>query len=644
MATRQKQRNATAAETATRFSDYDVYLMREGNHFALFDKLGSHPMTVGDIAGTFFAVWAPNAERVSVVGEFNGWKPDTDALEPLGDSGVWQGFIPHVGVGALYKYRIASRHHAYAVEKADPFALRYEVPPRTASAVHELQYEWRDQEWMRNRAAHNRLNSPWSVYEVHLGSWRRAEGNRFLNYRELAVELVHYVKEMGFTHVELMPVTEHPFYGSWGYQSTGYFAATSRYGQPEDLMYLVDVLHASGIGVVLDWVPSHFPSDEHALGYFDGTHLYEHADPRKGFHPEWKSCIFNYGRHEVKSFLISSAIFWLRRYHIDALRVDGVASMLYLDYAREHGQWIPNEHGGKENLEAIAFLRTLNEQTYGQFPDTQTIAEESTAWPMVSRPTSMGGLGFGMKWNMGWMHDTLDYMSKDPIHRKYHQNELTFSLIYAFTENYVLPLSHDEVVHGKGSLIARMPGDDWQKFANLRLLLGHMYGHPGKKMLFMGGEFAQWREWTHEQSLDWHLLEQAPHRGVQQWLRDLNRFYREEPALYEVDTDPAGFEWIDNNDREQSVISFLRRDGGGHRLILVVGNFTPTPHQRYRVGVPHEGQWREVLNSDATSYGGSGVGNPATIAAEPVPAHGRPFSLALTLPPLATIFLQPVEN
>ena len=625
---------------ASRFTEYDLFLFREGNHYQLYEKLGAHPTVQDGVAGTQFAVWAPNANRVSVIGDFNDWNGDAAPLRSLGESGIWEGFVPNVMPGALYKYRVVSNERGYTVEKADPFAFRCELPPRTASIVHELDFVWGDGDWWQRRREANKLAQPWSVYEVHIGSWRRGDGDRFLTYRELAHDLVAYVQEMGFTHVELMPVAEYPFYGSWGYQATGYFAPTSRFGTPEDFMALVDALHRAGIGVILDWVPSHFPTDEFALNYFDGTHLFEHADSRKGFHPEWKSSIFNYGRNEVKAFLVSSALFWVRKYHIDALRVDGVASMLYLDYARNDGEWIPNEHGGKENLEAIHFLRTLNETIYKNDPDAQTIAEESTAWPMVSRPTYMGGLGFGMKWNMGWMHDTLKYFAKDPIHRKYHHNELTFSMIYAYTENYMLPLSHDEVVHGKGSLISRMPGDDWQKFANLRLLLGYMYAHPGKKMLFMGGEFGQWQEWRHDHSLDWHLLEGAPHAGMQRWVRELNHLYRATPALYELDFEPGGFEWIDNNDREQSVLSFLRKDRTGAQQILCVANFTPTPRFAYRVGVPRAGTWYELMNGDAAEYGGSGMGNGGSVVAEPVPMHGRGYSLSLTLPPLAIVMLR----
>jgi 1,4-alpha-glucan branching enzyme len=632
----------SAARTSL-LSDYDVYLIRQGSHTRLFEKFGAHLTQRDGVAGTHFAVWAPNAERVSVVGDFNGWMPREHPLAVRGDeSGIWEGFVPGLGAGAVYKYHIESRHLGYRVDKADPFAFAAELPPRTASVVHVLDYEWGDGEWMANRRARNALNAPTSIYEVHPGSWRRKPGehNRSLSYRELAHELSAYVKDMGFTHVELLPVMEHPFYGSWGYQTTGYFAPTSRYGVPQDFMYFVDVMHRNGIGVILDWVPSHFPTDQHGLAYFDGTHLYEHADPKKGYHPEWSSSIFNYGRHEVRSFLLSSALFWLEKYHIDGLRVDAVASMLYLDYARKDGEWIPNEYGGKEDLEAIQFLRMLNEAVYRDHPDTQTIAEESTAWPMVSRPTYVGGLGFGKKWNMGWMHDTLFYFSREPVHRKYHHDQLTFSIWYAFHENFVLPLSHDEVVHGKGSIMGRMPGDDWQKFANLRALYGYMWAHPGKKLLFMGGEFGQWREWNHDESLDWHLLQYAPHAGAQLWLKDLNRVYRETPALYRRDFDNAGFEWVDVHDWESSIVSFLRRDPESGDVVLVVCNLTPVPRENYRVGVPRGGWWRELLNSDAREYGGSGMGNSGGVDASFLPAHGRDFSLRITLPPLAVVFLR----
>ncbi|BAV33692.1 glycogen branching protein [Sulfuricaulis limicola] len=637
------QETRHAPKGASLFTEHDIYLFKEGRHFRLYDKFGAHAQTVEGVAGVYFAVWAPNASRVAVVGDFNAWRPEAHPLLPRqDDSGIWEGFVPGVSRGARYKYHLVSRHGNYQVEKTDPFALHTEIPPRTASVVWELDYRWDDQAWMQERGRANALNAPMSVYEAHLGSWRRVpeEGNRPLSYREHASQLADYVRDMGFTHVELMPVTEHPFYGSWGYQTTGYFAPTARYGTPQDFMHLVDRLHRNGVGVILDWVPSHFPTDEHGLVYFDGTWLFEHADPKRGYHPEWSSSIFNYGRHEVRSILISSALFWLDKYHIDGLRVDAVASMLYLDYAREAGEWIPNEHGGKEDIEAVQFLRDLNEAVYRDHPDTQTIAEESTAWPMVSRPTWLGGLGFGMKWNMGWMHDTLNYFSRDPVYRKFHHDQLTFSIWYAFHENFVLPFSHDEVVHGKGSLLSRMPGDDWQKFANLRLLFGYMYGHPGKKLLFMGCEFGQWREWNHDQSLDWHLLEHAPHRGIQSWVRDLNQLYRREPALHARDFDRQGFEWADLHDWEHSIISFCRRGENPDDLMLVVCNFTPVPQVNYRVGVPRGGCWTEALNSDATVYGGSGLGNLGGVEAAPVPAHGRDYSLALTLPPLATLYLR----
>ncbi len=616
----------------------DVHLFNEGSHFRLYEKLGSH---LGP-EGTRFAVWAPDAESVSVVGDFNGWESGRHLLAPVSSSGIWQGVVPGAGKGMRYKYHVRSRHEGHRADKADPFAWRHEVPPRTASVVWDLDYEWGDGEWMRTRRARNALDAPISIYEIHLGSWRRVpnEMNRPLTYREIAPHLVEHVRRCGFTHVEFLPVMEHPFYGSWGYQTTGYFAPTSRFGTPQDLMGLIDALHRNGIGVILDWVPSHFPTDAHGPGYFDGSHLYEHADPQVGFHPDWNSFIFNYGRHEVRSFLISSAVFWLDKFHADGLRVDAVASMLYRDYSRRAGEWIPNEFGGRENLEAIGLLRRLNEEVYRSFPDVQTIAEESTAWPMVSRPTYLGGLGFGLKWDMGWMHDTLDYVRHDPVHRKYHHNRLTFRMLYAFTENFALPLSHDEVVHGKGSLLERMPGDAWRKFANLRLLYGAQFAQPGKKLLFMGGEFAQGREWNHDQSLDWHLLESPAHAGVMRWVGDLNRLYRGEPALHQLDSDPAGFEWIDCHDADQSVLSLLRRARGGVP-VAVVCNFTPVPRAAYRVGVPCGGGWRELLNSDAGPYGGSGMGNQGRVQAATVPIHGRPYSLSLTLPPLSALFLKP---
>ena len=625
-------------------SNDDLFLFNEGSHYRLYEKLGAHPLTVDGVEGTYFAVWAPNAKQVSIMGEFNGWDESSHPLRPKGQSGIWEGFIPDVAKGTIYKYYLVSHHRGYSVEKADPFAFYNETPPKTASIVWDLNYSWGDQAWMEKRRTHNALDAPISIYEVHLGSWQRVpeEENRHLSYRELAPRLAEYLKQLGFTHVEFLPVMEHPFYGSWGYQGTGYFAPTSRYGTPEDFMYLVDYLHRHDIGIILDWVPSHFPNDEHGLGYFDGTHLYEHGDPKQGIHPDWNSFIFNYGRQEVRSFLCSSALFWLDKYHVDGLRIDAVASMLYLDYGRKEGEWIPNQYGGRENLEAIAFLRRLNEAIYQEKPDVQTIAEESTAWPMVSRPTYVGGLGFGLKWDMGWMHDTLEYMTKDPIYRKYHHNNLTFRLIYAFFENFVLPLSHDEVTHGKGSLIGKMPGDDWQKFANLRLLLGYMYAQPGKKLLFMGGEFGQWREWVHDESLEWHLLQYSPHSGLQQWVSDLNHVYRSQPALYQVDFDSAGFEWVDCNDVEHSVVSIIRKGRSRDDVIAVVCNFTPVTHFNYRIGVPQPGFWRELLNSDAREYGGSGQGNLGGVEAAPIPFpfHGRSYSLTITLPPLAAVFFK----
>jgi len=621
-------------------TEQDIYLFREGTHFRAYDKLGAHL----DSKGTHFAVWAPNALSVSVVGDFNGWSPDAHPLAVRDDgSGIWFGFVPGIGAGTLYKYQIVSRENGFRVQKSDPFAFYAEVAPKTASIVWDLAYEWGDTDWMQNRRARaNALDAPWSIYELHIGSWRRVseDGNRSLSYREIAHQLGDYAVDMGFTHVELMPVMEHPFFGSWGYQITGYFAPSSRFGTPQDFKYLVDHLHQRGISVILDWVPSHFPTDEHGLAFFDGTHLYEHADPRQGFHPEWNSSIFNYGRAEVRNFLASNALFWLHEYHIDALRVDAVASMLYLDYGRKHGEWIPNRFGGNENLEAVSFLKDLNEAVYRDDPHTQTIAEESTSWPQVSRPKYLGGLGFGMKWNMGWMHDTLKYFQTDPIHRKYHHNQLTFSIWYAFTENFVLPLSHDEVVHGKGSLIGKMSGDDWQQFASLKLLLGYMWGHPGKKLLFMGGEFGQRREWQHDEQLEWYVLQYPGHAGVHSWVRDLNNFYRNTPALFSRDFNNDGFEWVDANDTQASTLSFLRKSGDG-QWVLVVCNFTPIIRENYQVGVPRGGLWLERLNSDAPYYGGSGVGNFGGVHAAPLPAHGRYHSLSLRLPPLGVVFLTP---
>ncbi|MHB8834222.1 MAG: 1,4-alpha-glucan branching protein GlgB [Candidatus Methylomirabilia bacterium] len=626
----------------TLLTDQDIYLFREGSHTRLADKLGSHPMTIDGVAGTLFAVWAPNAATVAVIGDFNEWDGAAHPLAPrLDGSGIWEGFVPGIGHGSLYKYHIVSRVGGYAVDKGDPFAFTWELSHRTGSSsvIWDPAYAWEDRAWLERRGRVNSPDAPMTVYEMHLGSWRRVpeEGNRALTYREMAEQLPAYLLEAGFTHVEFMPVMEHPFFGSWGYQVTGYFAPTSRYGTPEDFMFLVDCLHRAGIGVILDWVPSHFPSDEHGLSFFDGTHLFEHEDPRQGYHPDWNSYIFNYGRHEVRSFLLSSALFWVERYHADGLRIDAVASLLYLNYARKDGEWIPNEHGGRENLAAIVFLRKLNEEVSRAFPEVSVIAEESTDWPMVSRPTSVGGLGFAMKWNMGWMHDTLAYFAQDPIHRKYHQGQLTFSIWYAFSENFQLSLSHDEVVHGKGSLMGKMPGDDWQKFANMRLLLGYLYTHPGKKLLFMGAELGQRREWNHETSLDWDLLAYPPHAGLHRWLQHLNILYRGERALHERDFDAAGFEWVDFSDTENSVICFLRRGEDPREEVLVVLNFTPVPRPNYRVGVPAAGLWKELLNSDAPEYGGSGQGNFGGVEAVPVPCHGRYHSLVLTLPPLGVV-------
>jgi 1,4-alpha-glucan branching enzyme len=624
----------------TRLAEGDFYLFNEGSHFALYDKLGAHAAVVDGVAGVFFAVWAPNAERVYVMGDFNGWNRTSHPLHSRAQSGIWEGFVAGLGRGAIYKYLIHSRHARYEVEKADPFAFHAETPPRTGSVVWDLDYTWGDQEWMAQRRARSALDAPVSIYEVHLGSWQRGENNRFLTYREIAPRLAEHVRKLGFTHVELLPIMEHPFYGSWGYQTTGYFAPTSRFGTPQDFMYLVDYLHQQGIGVILDWVPSHFPADQHGLAFFDGTHLFEHADLRQGFHPDWSSYIFNYGRNEVRSFLISSGLFWLEKYHADGLRVDAVASMLYLDYSRKAGEWIPNEYGGRENLHALTFLRRLNEEVYRRVPDVQTAAEESTAWPMVSRPTYLGGLGFGWKWDMGWMHDTLHYLARDPVHRRFHHNQLTFRMMYAFSENYVLALSHDEVVHGKGSLLSKMPGDDWQKFANLRVLLGYMTAQPGKKLLFMGGEFGQWREWNHDTSLEWSHLDWDVHRGVLRWTSDLNAMYRAEPALHALDHSPHGFRWIDASDSDQSALCFLRLGPGGEP-ILAAFNFTPVPRLGYRVGVPQAGRWRELLNSDAPIYGGSGMGNLGGVETRHEPMHGQPQSLEITLPPLAVLFFKP---
>jgi 1,4-alpha-glucan branching enzyme len=616
-------------------SSDDVFLFNEGTHIRLYEKLGAH--LAND--GVRFAVWAPNARSVGVMGDFNGWNRSSHALSPVQSSGIWEGFVPNLGPGDVYKYAIESQS-GYKVEKADPFGFGHEVPPKTASVVTDLSYAWRDAAWMSTRKKKSDLDAPISIYECHFGSFRRHGDGRPLSYREIAPYLIEHVREHGYTHIEFLPLMEHPFHGSWGYQVTGYFAPTSRYGSPTDLMWLIDELHANDIGVILDWVPAHFPTDEHGLGYFDGTHLFEHADPRKGFHPDWNTFIFNYDRHEVRSFLLSSAIFWLDRYHADGLRVDGVASMLYLDYSRKAGEWIPNEYGGRENLGALRFLRAMNEVVYGNYPGVQTYAEESTAWPMVSRPTSLGGLGFGYKWDMGWMHDTLHYMQHEPVHRKWHHGELTFRAIYMHHENYVLPLSHDEVVHGKRSLLDKMPGDEWQKRANLRLLYSYMWATPGKKLLFMGGDLGQWEEWNHESSVAWHRLEEAGGRSIASVVRDLNRLYRHEPALHERDYDGGGFEWIVGNDGENSVIAFTRYDAR-NRPLLAVCNFTPVVRHNYRVGVKLAGVWREVFNSDAAEYGGSGVGNAGRVEATPVAYHGKPLSLNLTLPPLGAIYFVP---
>ena len=625
-------------------TEHDTYLFKEGSHFKLYEKFGAHMMVVDGQSGVHFALWAPNAKNVSVVGNFNQWQRNTHPLKQRADSsGIWEGFIPGLSKGEVYKYFIDSSVGSYRVEKQDPFAFYNEVAPHFGSIVWDLDYQWQDAQWMKDRHHNNSLDAPFSIYEMHIGSWKRVpeEKNRPLTYRELALELPVYLKEMGYTHVELLPIMEYPFYGSWGYQTLGYFSPTSRFGTPQDFMYLVDCLHQHGIGVILDWVPSHFPTDEHGLVYFDGTHLYEHADRRKGYHPDWKSAIFNYGRNEVKEFLISSAMFWMEKFHADGLRVDAVASMLYLDYSRGN-DWIPNEYGGRENLDAIYFLRRLNEAIYENFPDTQMIAEESTAWGGVSRPTKTGGLGFGMKWNMGWMHDTLVYMSKAPIYRKYHHNELTFSFLYAYSENFMLSLSHDEVTHGKGALVGKMPGDQWQQMANLRLLFGYMFAHPGKKLHFMGDEFAQWAEWKFEHSIEWHLLQYPPHQGIHQLIKDLNHLYRRETALFERDFSPEGFEFIDFSDYQNSIISFLRKSADQQSLILAVCNFTPQTWKSYRIGVPADGHWEEIFNSDAKVYGGSNQGNGGGLEADPVSFHGKPFSLSLTIPPLGVLFFKKV--
>jgi 1,4-alpha-glucan branching enzyme len=621
-------------------TEFDLHLIAEGKHYRTYEKLGAHATEHDGQRGTRFAVWAPNARAVSVIGDFNGWDDTRHPMMLRPQAGVWECFVPGIGNGALYKYRIVSNYQGYRVDKADPYGFASEIRPQTASKVWDLSgYAWGDAEWLGARGSGDPRAKPIAIYEVHLGSWMRVpeEGNRWLTYREVAPKLAQYVHDMGYTHVEFLPLCEHPFDGSWGYQTVGYFAATSRFGTPQDLMFLIDTLHQHGIGVIVDWVPAHFPRDEHGLAYFDGTHLYEHADPRKGEHRDWGTLIFNYGRVEVSNFLLSNALFWLDRYHIDGLRVDAVASLLYLDYSREPGDWVPNEYGGRENLDAVTFVRRFNELVYGEYPGVLSIAEESTSWAAVSRPTYVGGLGFGFKWDMGWMNDTLAYISRDPVHRKFHHQDLTFRMLYAFTENFMLPLSHDEVVHGKGALLAKMPGDDWQKFANLRALLGYMYTQPGKKLLFMGADLGQWAEWNHDRSVEWHLLEFAPHRGLQRWVRDLNTLYRGEAALHRLDCEPSGFEWIDCHDADGSTLSYVRRGHPSDGVVTVACNFTPVPRQQYRIGVSNGGYWRELLNSDAEIYGGGGLGNAGGVMSEATPTHGRPFTLTVTLPPLAIV-------
>jgi 1,4-alpha-glucan branching enzyme len=622
-------------------TDYDLHLLGEGRHWRSYEKLGAHLHVADGVSGVRFAVWAPNAEAVSLVGDFNGWDGARHPMQKRIPSGIWELFVPGIGAGTLYKYRVQAADGAS--DRSDPYGFAAEVPPRTASKVIDLSaHAWRDGDWMAARAARDPLAAPLSIYELHLGSWRRPghDRNAWLTYADLERELVPYCLEMGFTHVEFLPPTEHPLSASWGYQTIGLFAATSRFGTPADLMSLVDALHRAGIGVIIDWVPAHFPRDGHGLRRFDGTALYEHEDPRKGEHPDWGTLIFNYGRNEVSNYLVSSALFWLDRYHVDGLRVDAVASMLYLDYSRKDGEWVPNQHGGRENLEAIDFLKTFNEQVHAHHPGVLTIAEESTAWPGVSRPTYVGGLGFSLKWNMGWMNDTLRYVRHDPVHRKYHHDELTFSLIYAFHENFVLPLSHDEVVHGKGALLDQMPGDPWQRFANLRLLYAYMWCHPGKKLLFMGGEFGQWQEWNFDESLHWHLLAGEQHRGLSRSVADLNSLLRREPALHELDFDGRGFEWIDCHNWQDSVLAFVRRAVDADDFLVVCCNFTPVRRDGYSLGVPTAGVYEEVFNSDSAWYGGSNAGNGGWIASTPRPCHGREHAVALTLPPLAAIVLK----
>jgi 1,4-alpha-glucan branching enzyme len=634
-------------QTATRkpkfspsLGEQDIYLFNEGTHSRLYEKLGAHVLPEG---GVHFAIWAPNARSVSVIGPFNDWNTQRHPMRWQGMSGLWELIIPELKEGAIYKYHIESSVNGYKVDKVDPFGFQHSTPPVRESIVRKLDFDWNDADWMATRGKRQKIDKPISVYELHLGSWMRVpdDNHRWLTYRELAPKLADYLRDRAFTHVEFMPVMEHPFYGSWGYQTVGYFAPTSRYGSPQDFMYLIDYLHQHDIGVILDWVPSHFPNDEHGLAYFDGTHLFEHQDLRQGFHPDWKSAIFNYGRYEVRSFLLSSAFFWLDKYHVDGLRVDAVASMLYLDYGRQPGQWIPNKMGGRENVDAVEFLQQMNIDLHAAYPDAITIAEESTAWAKVSRPVFEGGLGFDYKWDMGWMNDTLRYFTFDPVYRSYHQDLLTFRGIYQYSENYLLPLSHDEVVYGKGSLISKMPGDAWRKFANLRLLMMNQFTQPGKKLMFMGGEFGQWTEWKHDASLDWHLLDWPSHRGAQKLVDDLNRLYREQPALHEGDCEAFGFEWINADDREQSVITFLRRATNPTEILLIALNYTPVPRHNYRVGVPVGGVWKELLNSDSTTYWGSGQGNLGSIEASPLPFGKWLRSLTLTLPPLAGIILKP---
>jgi 1,4-alpha-glucan branching enzyme len=625
------------------FTEFDSELFKAGKHFKLYEKLGSHITTHQNIQGVYFAVWAPNASQVSVIGNFNEWQDHQHKLNPRWDNtGIWEGFIPNIGKGELYKYRIHSHHYGQILEKTDPFALFYENPPKSASIVWDTEYDWKDKKWLENRAEYNALDKAFSVYEVHLGSWKRKyeEGGRSLHYTEMAEELVQYVKEMGFTHVEMLPVMEHPFYGSWGYQVSGYFAPSARYGTPQEFMYLVDKFHEANIGVILDWVPSHFPTDAFALSNFDGTALYEHQDPRLGFHPDWGSYIFNYGRNEVRAFLISNALFWLDKYHADAIRVDAVASMLYLDYSRKEGEWIPNMYGGRENLEAISFLQEMNIAVYANFPTAQTIAEESTAFTGVSRPVFNGGLGFGQKWMMGWMHDTLKYFQNDPIYRQYHQNMLSFGLVYAFTENFMLPFSHDEVVHGKGPLIDRMPGDEWQRFANLRTMYGYMFMHPGNKLLFMGGEFGQTTEWNHDRQLDWHLLEKDYHKGIASLTKDLNHLFKNEKALHELPFSHEGFQWIDHQDAQNCVISFIRKGKNPQDQLIIVCNFTPIVRENYRIGVMQAKEYVEILSTDDTKYQGSGVKNK-NIKAQKDYAHGFEYSITLNLPPLGVLVIRP---